>query len=221
MRASRTELIVQLDGARSVVSHDGALAGGALHPAVAEALIAQARSVADRVPLTIRFIAMESDGVSTDSVAAVVRAHFARMAQRHTQQISDIFRFARVATALGLLVVVVLLACAQAIPDEASKLMLGCGKVSPSSPGSPCGGPRSYGSMRICPSATGADSLVGSVMPGCWSSPRLAHPARRDRQTLRPERPGGGIRRFSPPVRAAGCPGSRVWSAAFASPSRA
>ncbi|MBP6490409.1 MAG: hypothetical protein KA225_01150 [Thauera sp.] len=125
MRASRTELIVQLDGARSVVSHDGALAGGALHPAVAEALIAQARSVADRVPLTIRFIAMESDGVSTDSVAAVVRAHFARMAQRHTQQISDIFRFARVATALGLLVVVVLLACAQAIPDEASKLMLG------------------------------------------------------------------------------------------------
>ena len=125
MQASRTELIVHLDCARSVAADDGALAGGALHPAVAEELIAQARTLAGGVPLTIRFIAIDPDGVSTDSIAAVVRAHFARMAQRHTQQISDIFRFARVATALGLLVVVVLLACAQAIPDEAGKLMLG------------------------------------------------------------------------------------------------
>lgn len=125
MQASRTELIVHLDRARLLVSREGALAGGALHPAVAEALIAEARRAADRVPLIIRFIATDTDGVGTDSVAAIVQAHFAGMAQRHTQQISDIFRFARVATALGLFVVVALLACAQAIPEEASKLMLG------------------------------------------------------------------------------------------------
>lgn len=125
MQASSTELIVQLDRASALVSHDVALAGGALHPAVADALIAQARGAADRVPLTIRFIARETDGVCAESVAVLVRAHFAGMAQAHTQQIGDIYRFARVATALGLFVVVVLLACAQAIPDEAGKLMLG------------------------------------------------------------------------------------------------
>ena len=103
----------------------GGLAGGALHPAVAEALIVQARRAAEGVPLTIRLVTREPDGAGADRVAAIVHAHFSRMAQRHTQQIRDIYRFARVATALGLLVVVVLLACAQAIPDEAGKLMLG------------------------------------------------------------------------------------------------
>ena len=125
MRASTTELIVHVDRAGSVVSHDGALAGSALHPAVAETLIAQARRSADGVPLTVRFLSMDADGVSADRLAACVQGHFSRMAQHHTQQISDIFRFARVATVLGLFVVVVLLACAHAIPDEASKLMLG------------------------------------------------------------------------------------------------
>ena len=39
--------------------------------------------------------------------------------------IRDIFRFARVSTAVGLLCVVLLLACAQAIPEDAGKRMNG------------------------------------------------------------------------------------------------
>ena len=39
--------------------------------------------------------------------------------------IRGVFRFARVSTAVGLLCVVLLLACAQAIPEDAGKLMNG------------------------------------------------------------------------------------------------
>ncbi|MBX3683238.1 MAG: hypothetical protein KF731_11380, partial [Thauera sp.] len=39
--------------------------------------------------------------------------------------IRGVFRFARVSTAVGLLCVVVVLACAQAIPEDAGKLMNG------------------------------------------------------------------------------------------------
>lgn len=119
------ELCVSLDSVRSLTAPDGDALGGALPAGIAEELLAQARAVDERAPLEIRFVAADAEAVHAEAIATRVHAHFARVAQRHGLQIRDIFRFARVSTAVGLLCVVVLLAGAQAIPEDAGMLMNG------------------------------------------------------------------------------------------------
>ena len=104
------ELCVSLDSVRSLTAPDGDALGGALPAAIAEELLAQARAVDERATLEIRFVAADAEAVHAEAIATRVHAHFARVAQRHGLQIRDIFRFARVSTAVGLLCVVVLLA---------------------------------------------------------------------------------------------------------------
>lgn len=125
MRDQATELCIELESIRALRVADEALPVGELPARIADALIMQARGAPERRPLTIRFIAPDAAAADADRVAALASTHFTRLAERHTQQVRDIFRFARVATVLGLLCVVVLIACAQAIPDDAGKLMLG------------------------------------------------------------------------------------------------
>ena len=124
------ELRVSLDSIHSLTAPDGGAPGGTLPAGIAEELLAQARAADERAPLAIRFVAPDADVACADvacadAIATRVHTHFARVAQRHALQIRDIFRFARVSTAVGLLCVVVLLACAQAIPDDAGKLLNG------------------------------------------------------------------------------------------------
>ena len=119
------ELSVSLDSIRSLGSPDAGALGGTLPADIAEELLTQARSADERAALVIRFVVPDADTACADAIAARVHTHFARAAQRHALQIRDIFRFARVSTAVGLLCVVVLLACAQAIPEDAGKLMNG------------------------------------------------------------------------------------------------
>ncbi|MBV2262357.1 MAG: hypothetical protein KUL79_02220 [Thauera sp.] len=124
------ELRVCLDRIHSLTAPDGDAPGGTLPGGIAEELLAQARAADERAQLAIRFVAPDADvafadAACADAIVTRVHTHFARVAQRHTLQIRDIFRFARVSSAVGLLCVVVLLACAQAIPDEAGKLMNG------------------------------------------------------------------------------------------------
>ena len=123
-------LCVSLDCIRSLTAPDGDAPRGTLPAGIAEELLAQARAADERAPLAIRFVAPDADvafadAACADAIATRVHTHFARVAQRHALQIRDIFRFARVSTAVGLLCVVVLLACAQAIPDDAGKLLNG------------------------------------------------------------------------------------------------
>ncbi len=82
--------------------------------------------------------------------------HFTRVAQRHALQIRDIFRFARVLTAVGLLCVVVLLACAQAIPEDAGKLLNGVRESLNIFAWVAMWRPQSCGFTPTCPNATGA-----------------------------------------------------------------
>ena len=139
------ELRVSLDSIHSLTAPDGGAPGGTLPAGIAEELLAQARAADEREPLAIRFVAPDADvafadvafadvafadvafadSACADAIAMRVHTHFARVAQRHALQIRDIFRFARVSSAVGLLCVVVLLACAQAIPDDAGKLLNG------------------------------------------------------------------------------------------------
>ena len=58
-------------------------------------------------------------------VTHVLCTHFRRVAEEHTQRIADIFRHARAATLIGLLVLVCLMSAAQAIPDDAGRWMVG------------------------------------------------------------------------------------------------
>ena len=119
------ELRVSLDRIRSLTAPDGDAPGGTLPAGIAEELLAEARAVDERAPLEIRFVAPDAEAAHAEAIATRVHTHFTRVAQRHALQIRDIFRFARVSTAVGLLCVVVLLACAQAIPEDAGKLLNG------------------------------------------------------------------------------------------------
>lgn len=127
MSSAGHELCVHLDSIRSLIPADGDPLGGTLPASIVEEFVTQARVLDEGVQLTIRFVAPDAGLASTNASAikARLQAHFARVAHRHDLQIRDIFRFARVSTAVGLLCVVVLLACAQAIPDDAGKLMNG------------------------------------------------------------------------------------------------
>ena len=118
-------LCVSLDRIHSLTAPDGDAPRGMLPAGIAEELLAQARAADERAPLAIRFVAPDADVACADAIATRVHTHFAHVAQRHALQIRDIFRFARVSSAVGLLCVVVLLACAQAIPEDAGKLMNG------------------------------------------------------------------------------------------------
>jgi len=125
MNKACRELCVSLGSIRSLTAPDGDVSGGMLPPGIADELLAQARAADERALLEIRFVAPDAEAAHAEAIATRVHAHFARVAQRHGLQIRDIFRFARVSTAVGLLSVVVLLAGAQAIPEDAGKLMNG------------------------------------------------------------------------------------------------
>lgn len=123
MSGQVAEIVLELTSSRCMTLENSALREGELQPSVAEALILAARAASADARLTIRIVT--PDAAVPADIAPTLRAHFARMARHHEQQIRDIFRFARVSSLAGLLVVVVLLGCAQAIPDEASRIMLG------------------------------------------------------------------------------------------------
>lgn len=119
------ELCVRLDSVRALNAPEGEPLCEALPASIAEELVTQARTADERLPLLIRFVAPDADEALASVIAARVHAHFARVANRHALQIRDIFRLARVSSSVGLLCVVILLAFAQAIPEEAGKLMNG------------------------------------------------------------------------------------------------
>lgn len=119
------ELCVRLDSVRALGATEGEPICEVLPASIAEELFTQARMADERLPLLIRFVAPDADAARANAIAARVHTHFARVANRHELQIRDIFRFARVSSVVGLLCVVMLLSFAQAIPDEAGKLMNG------------------------------------------------------------------------------------------------
>lgn len=125
MCGQTAEIVMELTSSRCMTLSNSVLTEGELQPSVVEALILKARATRADAPLRIRILTPDANGSTPAATEAVLHAHFARMAHHHALQIRDIFRFARVSTLAGLLVVVLLLACAQAIPDDASRLMLG------------------------------------------------------------------------------------------------
>lgn len=108
MNTSCHELCVRLDSVRSLSGPRGE----PLPASIAEELVTQGRAANERLPLSIRFVAPDADEACANEIAVRVRTHFARVAHRHELQIRDIFRFARVSGAVGLLCVVMLLALA-------------------------------------------------------------------------------------------------------------
>jgi hypothetical protein len=93
-----------------------------LPPELSRAMLDWARTVESGRPLEIHFVTAGATSTATQDAAIAVREHFLRLAEEHTQKIKDIFRYARVTSVVGLLVLAVLLATAQAIPDDAGRL---------------------------------------------------------------------------------------------------
>lgn len=61
--------------------------------------------------------------VDADSVASAMKRHFRQMAERHTQRIASNFQYARFSSLMGLLCVIFMLGCAQAVPDDAGSVL--------------------------------------------------------------------------------------------------
>lgn len=119
-------LQLELRSLESLFWADSPLLRAALNPELAQTLLDWARSTQEKAQLAIHFAVPGDIKCFTDEqVAHLVSSHFLHMAEKHTRQIKDIFRFARVATFVGLLVVILLLGSAQAIPDDAGKVMAG------------------------------------------------------------------------------------------------
>ncbi len=125
MQPSRAELCLCLSSVRSLMATDGVLAKSKLHSDIAEELFIQARAADEKKPLSIRLVVPDAEQADLEVIREAIQAHFAGLARRHTQQIGDIYRFAKLSSVLGLCIVVLLLACAQLIPDDAGRLMLG------------------------------------------------------------------------------------------------
>jgi hypothetical protein len=101
---------------------DSSLLPGELPPKLARTLLDWARTVEPGRALEVRFVVAGATSTVTRDAENSVRDHYLREAEKHTQKIKDIFRYARVTSVVGLLVLVVLLATAQAIPDDAGRL---------------------------------------------------------------------------------------------------
>jgi hypothetical protein len=125
MCPSVSPISVALASPHSLFDPGCALNPPELHPQIADVLMRAARATDEGAPLQIRIQCPAAGAPSAATVTRLVHAHFAARACQHDQQIRDIFRFARISSVLGLACVVVLLACAQVIPDDAGKLMLG------------------------------------------------------------------------------------------------
>jgi hypothetical protein len=93
-----------------------------LSPELSRAMLDWARTVESGRPLEIQFVTAGATSTATHDAAIAVREYFLRLAEEHTPKIKDIFRYARVTSVVGLLVLAVLLATAQAIPDDAGRL---------------------------------------------------------------------------------------------------
>lgn len=117
---------LELLSAESIFSADSPLLRDELHPEIAQVLFDWARTAEEKCQLEFNFAVPSGfKKVTEEQVENLVRSHFDRMAENHTRRINDIFRYARVTSVVGLLVVILLLGSAQAISDDAGKVMAG------------------------------------------------------------------------------------------------
>lgn len=117
---------VKLRSVGSLFLTDAPLKRDELHPEIAQTLLDWAGSTKSGDQLIVHVAAPDSSKtVTEEKVANLVRTHFLRMADHQTRRISDVFRYARAATLIGLLAVIVLLSSVQAIPEGRSQVMAG------------------------------------------------------------------------------------------------
>jgi hypothetical protein len=128
LKPSALTLRLELRSAAHLFPADSPLLRDELHPDIAQTLLEWAALQKNGSPLAVEFVVPPADPASEtteEQLAQVVHDHFARAAAHHTQRIADTFRYARAATLVGLMVVIVLLGTAQAIPESTSQVVAG------------------------------------------------------------------------------------------------
>lgn len=105
---------------------DSPFADPRLHVDVAERLLAEADALKGGVEPRIEFSLPEWSPAETERIHLACRLHFEAVAADADRELAGVFRRARRATLIGLLVVVVLLGAANAIdPETTSRLLRG------------------------------------------------------------------------------------------------
>lgn len=117
---------LRIRSGESLFATDSVFLHDELNPELVQLLMDWAGSTQRDCDLVLQFEVPESASAPSDAeLTRLVRENFLRVADQQTRKIRDIFLFARVATAVGLLVVIVLLGSAQAIPEDTGKVMAG------------------------------------------------------------------------------------------------
>lgn len=97
-----------------------------LHPAIAQTLLDWAGSTQNGNQLEIHIdtpISVET--ITEEQLSNAVNSHFSRVVDDHTRRIADVFLYARVASLVAILVVIILLSFARTIPSNSSQVMAG------------------------------------------------------------------------------------------------
>lgn len=117
---------LQMRSTESLFVTDFPLLRDELHPEIARTLLDWAGSTENRTLLEIHIeVPRRATTITEEQVAGLVNSYFFRVADDHTRRIGDVFRYARSASLVALLVVILLLSFAQAIPEGTGQVMAG------------------------------------------------------------------------------------------------
>lgn len=127
MEGNEAVLSLRVRSPGGCIDRASAFAEPGITAEVSDRLVELAKKVRQSQALVIELV-VEVTGSPTrdadlDAVVAALKRHFRQMTDRHTQRIASNFQYARFSSLTGLLCVIVMLGCAQAVPDDAGSVL--------------------------------------------------------------------------------------------------
>ncbi len=127
MEGNEAVLSLRVRSPGDCIDRASAFAEPGITTEVSERLVELAKKTRQSQSLVIELV-VEVTGSPTrdadlDATVAALKRHFRQMTDRYTQRIASNFQYARFSSLTGLLCVIVMLGCAQAVPDDAGSVL--------------------------------------------------------------------------------------------------
>jgi hypothetical protein len=131
MKGNAAVLSLRVRSPDACIDRASALAEPGITTEVSDRLVELAKSASRAQAFVIELVVDASPSSVCDgdpcavvgAAASAMKRHFRNMADGHTRRIANNFQYARFSSLMGLLCVVFMLGCAQAIPDDAGSVL--------------------------------------------------------------------------------------------------